>query len=74
MIPAVLDVIYHTQHRLDEEANHHLDTYVENAHRHVQEFANTHGFTLHYGTRIGGYERVSSAPREPKKDEALIEA
>jgi hypothetical protein len=74
MIPDVLDVIYHTQQRLDEEANHRLEDYAENAHRHVQELANTYGFTVHYGTRIGGYERESPEPREPKKDDVLIEA
>jgi hypothetical protein len=73
MIPDILDDIYTTQKRLDENAHQNLKEYVENAHRYVQEMAETYGFTLQYGTRIGGYETVSPIPRKTKKKDALIE-
>lgn len=73
MITKVLEEIYTTQKRLDEQAHQNLKEYVENAHRHVQEMAETYGFTIRYGTRIGGYE-TGSAIRQPlKKHDALIE-
>ncbi len=66
--------ILHTiQKRLDEKANQNLKEYVENAHRHVQEMAET-GFTVQYGTRTGGYEHVSPVPQHMEKNDALIEA
>ncbi len=74
MIPDVLNDIYTTQKRLDEKANQNLKEYVENAHRHVQEMAETYGFTVQYGTRIGGYEHVSPVPQHMEKNDALIEA
>ena len=74
MLLDVLNDIYTTQKRLDEKAHQSLTDYVENAHRHVQEMAETYGFTVQYGTRIGGYERVSPVPQNMKKNDTLIEA
>ena len=73
MIATVLDGIYSTQQCLDEQAHHNLKNYVENAHRHVQEMAETYGFTLQYGIRSGGYETVSPRPQPSKKHDNLVE-
>ena len=74
MITTVLEGIYTTQQRLDEQAHQNLKDYVENAHRHVQEMAETYGFTLQYGIRSGGYETVSPRPQPSKKHGTLVEA
>lgn len=74
IIQIMLNDIYATQKRLDEEAHHNLKEYVENAHRYVQEMAETQGFTLRYGTRIGGYESVSSLAQKAGTKDVLIEA
>ncbi len=67
MIDRLLEPIYTTQKRLNEDAHYRLKEYIENAHRSVQEMIEVEGVSVCYGKRIGGYETVSPPPFSTKK-------
>ncbi len=49
IINELLEIKYETQKRLDEEAQHSLEKYVENSHVNVQKIATKYKLALKYG-------------------------
>jgi len=74
MIDHLLEPIYTTQKRLNEHAHHSLKEYIEHAHLSVQEMVEIDGVSVHYDSRIGGYETVSPPPLATKKTRVLVDA
>jgi hypothetical protein len=46
----LLKIKYDTQKRLDQEAQHRLEKYIEISHRNVQKIVADYGLKLKYGT------------------------
>jgi hypothetical protein len=74
MIDQLLEPIYATQKRLNESAHHNLKEYIDQAHRSVQEMVDVDGLSVHYGTRIGGYETVSPPTLKTEQSSVLVDA
>jgi hypothetical protein len=74
MLERLLSPIYATQQQLDHEAHHDLHEYAAQAHEHVQNLAKTHGVTIQYGTRTGGYETLQPSLSQEKASEQLVSA
>jgi len=45
----LLKIKYNTQKRLDQEANHSLEKYIEISHKNIQKIAAKYGLKLKYG-------------------------